>query len=208
MKLLEPVSDTPDNVFIDGVSLSKLERQTLRMRLLAVPQDCVFLPDGTTVQENLDPFDSATVTECQAVLETVGLWPFIQESGGLQADMCSGTLSQGQRQLFSLARVVLRRRIRAKSLGLGGGGSEGGILLLDEVSSSVDLKTERTMQEIISVEFENYTIMAVSHRLDMIMDFDRVVVMDKGEVVEIGSPRQLVEVENSRFGDLWRAGGN
>ena len=78
--------------------------------------------------------------------------------------------------------------------------------MLDEVSSSVDQATEKVMQEIIRTEFKNYTVVAVSHRLEMIMDFDRVVVMDQGSVVEIGVPRVLAEKAGSRFGELVRAG--
>ena len=87
-----------------------------------------------------------------------------------------------------------------------GGASDGAILLLDEVSSSVDQETERVMQEIIRAEFRHYTIVAVSHRLDMIMDFDRVVVMDTGEVVEVGNPLVLAGEDGTRFGELVRAG--
>jgi ABC-type multidrug transport system fused ATPase/permease subunit len=84
---------------------------------------------------------------------------------------------------------------------------QGGILLLDEVSSSVDRETERMMQEIIRAEFRHYTIIAVSHRLEMIMDFDRVVVMDRGEVVEVGNPAALKGAPGSRFGELVAAAG-
>ena len=77
---------------------------------------------------------------------------------------------------------------------------------MDEVSSSVDHETERVMQEIIRTEFKDYTVVAVSHRLDMIMDFDRVVVMDTGEIVEVGNPIMLSQKEGSRFGDLVKAG--
>lgn len=115
--------------------------------------------------------------------------------------MSAGTFSAGQKQLFSLARALLRRRIRSRS-----SGGNGGILLLDEVSSSVDQETERLMQEIVRVEFEDYTVIAVSHRLDMIMDFDRVVVMDMGEIVEIGNPEVLKGFPGSHFGELVRAG--
>jgi ABC-type transport system involved in cytochrome bd biosynthesis, ATPase and permease components len=121
-------------------------------------------------------------------------------AGGLDAGMSAGTLSAGQRQLMSLGRALLRRFIRARN------GSDCGILLLDEVSSSVDHETERVMQEIIRVEFKEYTIIAVSHRLDMIMDFDRVVVMDKGEIVEVGNPVVLAGQAETRFGDLVLAG--
>ncbi|CAD0089763.1 unnamed protein product [Aureobasidium vineae] len=113
--------------------------------------------------------------------------------------MSAGTLSAGQRQLLSLARVLLRRSHRAKQ------GSESGVLLLDEVSSSVDQATEKVMQEIIRIKFKDYTVVAVSHRLEMIMDFDRVVVMDKGCIVEVGVPRVLAENAESKFGELVRA---
>ncbi len=146
------------------------------------------------------------------MLEAVDLWTFVESRGGLQAGMAGDTLSQGQKQLFSLARAVLRRRVRARLLadefgeGVVKGGSGAGILLLDEVSSSVDRETDKAMQAVIREEFKGYTIVMVSHRLDMVMEFDRVVVMDKGEIVETGPPRELVETEGSRFRELWLVG--
>ncbi|KAJ1337861.1 ATP-binding cassette subfamily C (CFTR/MRP) member 1 [Microdochium nivale] len=215
LKLLDPTLKSNEGVRIDGVAISTLDRQTLRQCIISVPQDTVFLPDGTTFQENIDPLGVATTEDARSVLETVGLWTFVGEHGGLEASMTADAFSQGQRQLFSLARAVLRRRVRARRLGINdlsahsqaANGTEGGLLLLDEVSSSVDQDTEKTMQEIISHEFRSYTVVAVSHRLDMVMDFDRVVVMDRGSVVEVGNPRQLVQEEGSRFGDLYVLGG-
>ncbi|KAI1662286.1 putative ABC multidrug transporter [Daldinia decipiens] len=207
MKLLDPVDDTPDRVFIDNTPLHRVDRTTLRQRIIAIPQDIVFLPDGSTFQENLDPSTVSTAAESRAVIEAVGLWTFVRDRGGLKAGLTASTLSQGQRQLFSLARAILRRRVRARSLGLGGGGTEGGVLLLDEVSSSVDRETEKVMQKVISVEFKEYTVIAISHHLDMVMDYDRVVVMDKGEIVEVGNPTQLVKQAGTRFGELWNVGG-
>ncbi|KAH0371885.1 putative ABC multidrug transporter, partial [Aureobasidium melanogenum] len=200
LKLLDPTSETAANISIDGLPLYKIDRSTLRQRLLAVPQEAVFLPDGTSFKENLDPLNVSTLPECQQALESVGLWDFILGKGGLTASMSAGTLSAGQRQLLSLARVLLRRRHRSQQ------GTDNGILLLDEISSSVDQATEKVMQQIIKTEFEKYTVVAVSHRLDMIMDFDEVVVMDKGCVVEIGKPRVLAEEVGTRFGELVRAG--
>ncbi|XXG95509.1 hypothetical protein Hte_001773 [Hypoxylon texense] len=207
LKLLDPLDDTPDRVYIDNTSLRRLNRSLLRQRIIAIPQDVVFLPDGSTFLENLDPYNVSTAADAEAVLEAVGLWAFVRDRGGVEAGMTTSTLSQGQRQLFSLARAVLRRRVRARSLGLGGGGSEGGVLLLDEVSSSVDRETEKTMQEVIRSEFREYTVVAVSHRLDMVMDYDRVVIMEKGEIVEVGNPAQLVKEPGTRFGELWSLGG-
>ncbi|KAI0503440.1 putative ABC multidrug transporter [Xylaria bambusicola] len=206
LKLLEPLATTPDCVYIDGISLARLDRTTLRQQIIAIPQDAVFLPEGSSFFTNLDPYEVATLEDAQSVLQVVGMWDFIEERGGLEAGMAESTLSQGQRQLFSLARAVLRRRIRSQSLGLGGCGSEGGILLLDEVSSSVDQTTERKMQKVIQEEFRNYTIIAVSHRLDMIMDFDRVVVMEQGKVVEVGNPMDLATSDETKFGSLYNSG--
>ncbi|KAK3377548.1 P-loop containing nucleoside triphosphate hydrolase protein [Podospora didyma] len=218
LRLLDPLPSCAENITIDDIPLHKLDRSTLRQRIIAVPQDPVFLPDGTSFQTNLDPFGLSAAAECQAVLETVGLWTSLAldtNANGLAAPMAADTLSAGQKQLFSLARAILRRRVRARErdslLGeavvadtTAGGG---GLLLLDEVSSSVDKDTDKAMQQIIRDEFEGYTIAMVSHRLEMVMDFfDRVVVMDKGQIVESGSPKVLAETEGSRFRDLWLVG--
>ncbi|KAL4875611.1 P-loop containing nucleoside triphosphate hydrolase protein [Aspergillus karnatakaensis] len=212
LKLLDPIAagtETPDAILIDDVPLSRIHRATLRERIIAVPQDAVFLPDGTTFAANLDPSSLATREERQTVLEAVRLWPFVLERGGLDAPMSSSTFSAGQRQLFSLGRALLRRIIRSKTGSQSHnnsdsipGSSPGGILLLDEVSSSVDRETERVMQEIIRREFRNYTVIAVSHRLEMIMDFDTVVVLDQGAIVEVGNPEALKGLRGSRFGEL------
>jgi ABC-type multidrug transport system fused ATPase/permease subunit len=199
LKLVNPLPETADNATIDDIPLRCLDRVALRQRIIAVPQEAVFLPDGSTFKTNLDPLNISTAVDCEEVLVAVGLWNFVLERGGLDAGMNSGTLSSGQRQLFSVGRALLRQRIRARQQ------VRGGVLLLDEVSSSVDVETERIMQEIIRTEFEGYTVIAVSHRLDMIMDFDRVIVMDTGKIVEVGIPVELARAEGTRFGDLVKA---
>ncbi|KAI1803292.1 putative ABC multidrug transporter [Daldinia bambusicola] len=205
MKLIDPADDTPENVFIDNIPLHRVNRTALRQRIIAIPQDIVFLPDGSTFLENLNPYGGTLPEDAEDVLRLVGLWRFVRDRGGLKASLIANAFSQGQRQLFSLARAILRRRVRARSIGLGGGGTQCGILLLDEVSSSVDRDTELLMQEIISNEFSEYTIVAVIHHLDIIMHYERVVVMDKGEIVEVGVPADLIEVEGTRFGEMWNA---
>ncbi|KZL80509.1 abc transporter [Colletotrichum incanum] len=234
LRLLDPLPSCSGHISIDGLSLHTIDRATLRQRVIAVPQDPVFFPDGMSFRMNLDPFAFATDEECQAVLETVRLWGLARDQGGLEASMNADTLSQGQKQLFSLARVVLRKRVRMRQLLASAGnvyvtsvqplaciddielqstsktlqGSRhGGLLILDEFSSSVDTETEQKMQQIIWNEFEGYTILMISHRLDMVMKFDRVVILDSGKVVEQGVPRELVEKEGSWFKRLWTAGG-
>ncbi|KAH6957100.1 P-loop containing nucleoside triphosphate hydrolase protein [Fusarium avenaceum] len=201
LRLLDPLPSCAANMKIDDVYLHRIDRATLRKRVICIPQDAVFLPDGSSVKANIDPYNAATDVECFDVLNTVRLSGFVRDKGSLNVGMSADDLSAGQKQLFSLGRAILRRRVRDR---LAGGEKQGGLLLLDEVSSSVDKVTDRAMQEIIRDEFENYTIVMVSHRLKMVMDFfDRVVVLDRGTVVESGGPRELAEISGSRFGELW-----
>ncbi|OAA53807.1 ABC transporter, transmembrane domain, type 1 [Niveomyces insectorum RCEF 264] len=196
-------------MLLDGLPLDTIDRVTLRERVIAVPQDAVFFPDGTSFQKNLDPFDGGDAALCRSVLELVELWPFVAQRGGLTAGLFADTLSQGQKQLFNLARAILRRRVRERTRGLGRGSDSngGGILLLDEVSSSVDQDTDRAMQKVIRDEFAAYTVVMVSHRLDMVLaTCDTVVVLDQGRVVETGAPRVLAAAEGTRFRALWLLG--
>ncbi|KAK1675658.1 P-loop containing nucleoside triphosphate hydrolase protein [Colletotrichum godetiae] len=199
LRLIETLPGSAGGIVVDSMPLDKVDRDALRRRIIAVSQDAIFLPDGSTVRDNLDPFDAATEAECLEVLEQVGLLAGIQERGGIGAELTAESFSQGQKQLFCLARAVLRRRVKSR------GGTEGGILLLDEVSSSVDRATDLVMQEIIRKEFEGYTIIMVSHRLDMVLDCHTVVVMDKGSVVEKGAPRVLKDREGGMFRELWNS---
>lgn len=212
LRLLDPYSPqnvdasksddvAPNRIFIDDLPLHTIDRPTLRERIIAVPQDANFLPDGTSFRENLDPFGAADIAMCQAALETVQLWPFVVERGGLEAGLTPDTLSQGQKQLFSLARAILRRRMRSL------GGNKNGVLLLDEVSSSVDQDTDRAMQTVIRDEFANYTVIMVSHRLEVVLaTCDTVMVLDQGRLVETGAPTELVETDGTWFRQLWLVG--
>jgi ATP-binding cassette subfamily C (CFTR/MRP) protein 1 len=116
LRLLDPLPYCASNMSIEGLPLHTIDRSTLRRRIIAIPQDAVFLPDGTPCKTHLDPFALATDEECQNVLETVDLWAFVSSRGGLAAGVAADTLSQGQKQLFNLARAILRRRIRAREL--------------------------------------------------------------------------------------------
>ncbi|KAF4870090.1 ABC transporter FUM19 [Colletotrichum siamense] len=233
LRLLDPLSSCLGDISIDGLSLYTIDRATLRQRVIAVPQDPVFFPDGVSFRINLDPFTIATDEECQAVLETVRLWGLVSDQGGLGGSMNADALSIGQKQLFSLARAVLRKRVRMREF-LANAGIEyvdtarslvskddielqptsdtlqesnfGGLLILDEFSSSVDVETEKQMQQVLWSEFKGYSILMISHRLDMVMNFDRVVVLDSGKVVEQGIPQELVQREGSWFKHLWTIG--
>ena len=199
LRLLDPMPSSDLNFTIDDLSMLTVDRSTLRSRIIAVPQDCVFLPDGSSIKSNLDPFDAATDDECLSALTTVRL-AHLTEEAGLQGPMSGDHLSAGQKQLFSLARAILRARRRARE------GGEGGVVLLDEVSSGVDRETERLMLEIINEEFKTYTVVSIAHRLDMVVKFsDKVVVLDRGEVMEVGHPDELLR-RGGQFKSLWDSG--
>ncbi|RAK78825.1 P-loop containing nucleoside triphosphate hydrolase protein [Aspergillus fijiensis CBS 313.89] len=237
-------ADEDTALTIDGVPLHSIDHATLRHRLIAVPQDAIFLPDGTaSFRTNLlAPFANETTdpAECQTILERTGLWSVVTARGGLDAPFTADALSHGQKQLWSLARAVLRRRVRAKGLAeeqcttepSGAGfpfgkamsktpavslgdrdhlpsmyqGASGGILLLDEIDSGVDAATQRVMRDLIRSEFAGYTVVMVGHRLEFVGEFDRVLVMDAGRLVEDGAPAELVARPRGWLRDLWMVG--
>ncbi|KAJ2386324.1 hypothetical protein H4S02_003914, partial [Coemansia sp. RSA 2611] len=86
--------------------------------------------------------------------------------------------SNGQQQLFSLCRLLMRRRQ---------------IVVLDEATADVDLETDRSIQELIRKEFRDCTVLTIAHRLDTVKNSDRIIVMDKGEIAEIGTPEELMK---------------
>ncbi|KAJ2254263.1 Transporter of the ATP-binding cassette (ABC), partial [Coemansia sp. RSA 455] len=86
-------------------------------------------------------------------------------------------LSSGQQQLFGLCRVLMRKRK---------------IIVLDEATANVDLETDKSVQELIRKEFGDCTVLTIAHRLETIMNSDRIIVMDKGTIAEIGTPHELL----------------
>ncbi|KAG8161139.1 hypothetical protein KVR01_009403 [Diaporthe batatas] len=209
LRLLDPLPSCSESIIIDDIPLQLVDRTVLRERILTIPQDVVFLPDGSSFQMNLDPVGASSEEECWAVLDSIRLRDLVEEHGGLAAGMDVVMLSQGQKQLFNLARSLLRHRNRARDFGSSygdTGATQRGVLLLDEFSSGVDHDTDIVMQKIIREEFADYTIVMVSHRLDMVMEFDTVVMMDAGSIVERGRPTTLIATKGSRFRELWMVG--
>lgn len=138
---------TSGNITIDNIPRSSIPKEIVRDRIIILPQTPFFFPHGATVREHLehipighdpvpaDPTDEAS----KAALEAVGLWDSISSKGALDAEWTAAALSQGQKQLFSLARVVYRVSGQPKQ-------GAGGVLLLDEFNSAADADCDRLMQ--------------------------------------------------------------
>lgn len=191
LRLLDPTTATENNITIDKLPLRRIHRNTLRQRVIAIPQDMIFLAAGETFRAMLDPHSRVTDKDCLAALEDVGLLGTVKESGGLQAEIGKETLSHGQKQLFSLAIAILRARAREQE------GSSSGILLLDEITSNVDRETEIIIMQVIERVFKNYTVVAVTHSLESVVGFDRVFVMAEGQVIKDGTPNTLIKEQES-----------
>ena len=182
---------TPDScITIDGIDIATLPRQEVRARLNAIPQEPFFLKGSlranaspTTNHDQCTDDDDALI----AALEKVGLWTLVRERGGLDSVMDAEFFSHGQRQLFCLARAILRKSR---------------VVVLDEATSSVDKVADELMQRVIRSEFGDCTVLAVAHRLDTILDFDRVALLGKGELVEFEEPGVLLG-RGSRFRELY-----
>jgi ABC-type multidrug transport system fused ATPase/permease subunit len=168
-------------ILIDGIDLATVPPEEIRMRLSTITQNPLLIRGSARF--NLDFTGAQTDMELLDVCRRVGLDEYLLANGGLDAEMSSLTLSPGQTQLFCLARALLQPKQ---------------ILVLDEVTSNVDHETDLRMRDLIDQEFRGCTIIAIAHRLDFIANYDRVAVLDDGELVEWGSP-QTVLTERSLF---------
>lgn len=189
------------SITIDSIDLSHLPREIIRSRLVTIPQEPFIL--AGTVRLNADPTSIASDESIISALKKVKLWDILEARGGLEADMLASPLSQGQGQIFCLARAMLRTGKSGN--GNGKGNERKGILVLDEATSNVDAETDQLMQKLIREEFEGYTNITVAHRLDTIRDSDWIAVLDGGRLVSWGRPEVVLGKEGTRGLDVERA---
>ncbi|KAG6087196.1 hypothetical protein E4U15_008222 [Claviceps sp. LM218 group G6] len=174
------------SITIDGHNISRIPREELRKRLNTLPQEPFFLQGS--VRENADPLQLSTDERIIKNLSTVRLWEILESRGGLDAPLSEDELSHGQRQLFCLARAITR---------------PGNIVIVDEATSSVDSETDELMQRVMQEELKGRTLIAVAHKLHTVVDYDRIVLIDKGKIVECGNPRVLLQNSTSAFYKLY-----
>ncbi|OZJ06265.1 hypothetical protein BZG36_00792 [Bifiguratus adelaidae] len=192
------------SIIIDGKDISQIGLSHLRSRLTIIPQDPTLF--SGTLRSNLDPFDQYTDAEVFESLRRVHLLPSDDDQEALAAEsrdvnanvfrdldavVSEGgkNFSQGQRQLLCLARALLKRSK---------------IVMMDEATASVDLHTDEAIQKTIRSEFVDCTILCIAHRLLTVIDYDRILVLDQGNVAEYDTPRNLIEDTNSIFYTMCR----
>ncbi|XP_053376881.1 multidrug resistance-associated protein 1-like [Mercenaria mercenaria] len=181
-RLIEPAAGS---INIDKHDISRLGLFDLRSNLTILPQEPVLF--SGTLRTNLDPLKAFTDEAIFTALEHAHLKSFIDTlPGKLSYDCGEGgqNLSVGQRQLICLARSLLRKS---------------NVLVLDEATAAVDMKTDELIQNTIRKEFQECTVLTIAHRLNTIIDYDRILVLEHGEVKEFDSPKLLLQNKKSAF---------
>uniref|UniRef100_A0AAG5CWJ4 ABC-type glutathione-S-conjugate transporter n=2 Tax=Anopheles atroparvus TaxID=41427 RepID=A0AAG5CWJ4_ANOAO len=181
------------SIIIDGLDISSMGLHQLRSRLTIIPQDPVLF--SGTLRMNVDPFNNFSDDQVWKALELSHLKAFVKGlPAGLAHEIAENgeNLSVGQRQLVCLARAILRKTK---------------VLILDEATAAVDLETDDLIQKTIRTEFADCTILTIAHRLNTILDSDRVLVLDKGLVAECDSPQSLLANKETIFYSMAKNAG-
>nr|CAD7203960.1 unnamed protein product [Timema douglasi] len=189
-RIIEPAGGS---ILIDDVDISQLGLHVLRSRITIIPQDPVLF--SGSLRQNLDPFDTISDEVLWKALEHAHLKAFVKGlPAGLSHEVSEGgeNLSVGQRQLICLARALLRKTK---------------VLILDEATAAVDLETDDLIQETIRREFNDCTILTIAHRLNTILDSNRVIVLDQGRVIEFDTPEALLQNNTSVFHSMAKDAG-
>ncbi|KAI2783318.1 abc transporter [Daldinia loculata] len=196
--LLRSTHVVSGSIVIDGVNINNIPLKRLRESISFVPQDSVIFSGD--IRSNLDPLEQLDEAELQSVLTACGLTQIYDADSQApgrgvsihtQVAANGKNFSNGQRQILGLARAMCRRSK---------------VVILDEATASVDHETDVRMQQIIRSEFAGSTIITIAHRLRTIIDYDQVIVMEEGKVIEAGSPRDLIDIEGAFWGMLKNSG--
>ncbi|KAI8821599.1 P-loop containing nucleoside triphosphate hydrolase protein [Chytriomyces cf. hyalinus JEL632] len=166
------------DVVIDGISTKSLGLKDLRSRLSIIPQDPILF--SGTVRTNMDPFNEHDDITIWSALEASGLKGAVAEMDGqLDGAVAAGgdNMSVGQRQLLCLARAILRKS---------------SLVVLDECTANVDLETDHQIQNTLRTTMRDATIFTIAHRLNTVIDSDRILVLDGGNIAEFDSPAALL----------------
>ncbi|EDV27231.1 uncharacterized protein TRIADDRAFT_54969 [Trichoplax adhaerens] len=182
------ISEPEGSLIIDGVDCKKIGLHCLRSRISVIPQEPVFFTG--TIRTNLDPGNRYSDEQLWDALEEVHMKEFISTlPGNVHALVteAGSNFSNGQKQLLCLARAILKRNR---------------ILVIDEATANVDFRTDSIIQDSIRRKFKECTVITIAHRLNTVIDSDRIMVLDDGRIAEFAAPFALLLREDSLFSKL------
>ncbi|XP_042683797.1 multidrug resistance-associated protein 1 isoform X1 [Centrocercus urophasianus] len=176
--LLRLVEAAEGAILIDGQNIAQLGLHDLRMKITVIPQDPVLF--SGTLRMNLDPLNQYTDADIWTALELTQLKNFVADLPEQLEYECTDqgeNLSTGQKQLVCLARALLQK---AK------------VLILDEATAAIDTETDLQIQSALRTQFKESTVLTIAHRINTIMDCDRILVLEDGQIAEFDTPKQLI----------------
>jgi ATP-binding cassette subfamily C (CFTR/MRP) protein 1 len=179
MTLLRIVELHRGKIFIDDIDISKVGLKKLRKSITLIPQDPVLFKG--TLKFNLDPYGNCSDSQARSILNKIGL-----DHVNLHDEVSEGgtNFSVGERQLMCIARAGI---------------SNNRIMMLDEATAAIDLNTHNKIQTFLKDKFPSTTMMIIAHRLDTVMECNRVLVLEKGRVIEFEEPKVLLSDPGSAF---------
>ncbi|CAG8789762.1 25600_t:CDS:2, partial [Dentiscutata erythropus] len=211
MSFFRFIEATSGSIVIDKVDISTIGLKDLRSNITIIPQDPVLF-DGT-IRSNLDPLNEHKDPKLWNALRRVHLIDptsekeesknvlSISEQKNNEKEQImldspvkenGRNFSQGQQQLIAMARAIVRHSK---------------IIIMDEATASIDFKTDNLIQATIREEFKDNTIITIAHRLRTVVDYDRILVMDAGNVVEFDIPYLLMQKPDGLFREMCEKSG-
>ncbi|RBA18274.1 hypothetical protein FPRO05_10569 [Fusarium proliferatum] len=176
-------------ITIDDVDISTLAKDEVRSRFVVLPQESLIL--SVSIRDYAKLFGISDEQEIIQGLKKTGLWQTIEQGGGLDMIASSDTFSHGERQLFAMTLACLKK---------------GKLVLMDEPTSHVDNDIQTQLRQTVFDTFPDSTVLCVTHQVATIVEFDIVLVLDDGKIVEQGDPKELLHQPTSRFAQLYSAG--
>ncbi|NXT94481.1 MRP1 protein, partial [Anhinga rufa] len=176
--LLRLVEAAEGAILIDGLDIAQLGLHDLRTNITVIPQDPVLF--SGSLRMNLDPLNQYTDADIWTALELTRLKNFVADLPDQLEYKCTDegeNLSTGQKQLVCLARALLRKTK---------------ILILDEATATVDSETDLQIQSTLRTQFKDSTVLTIAHRINTIMDCDRILVLENGQIAEFGTLEHLI----------------
>ena len=177
------------HIYIDGVDISKVGLDKLRGSITIIPQDSTLM--NGTLRYNIDPIKAFSDKEIIQVMKKIGFDYIInQHNLGLDQNISENgsNLSIGEKQLICITRAILRKSK---------------IIVLDEATASIDYKTEEIIQKALNELLNDSTMICIAHRIKTVMNANKILVLENGEIAEFDTPKNLLENKNSLFYDFY-----